>query len=349
MVMTCTPLTSQGSFLVQPDAYDDFVLRIDTPTDSTRDFGTMLVRNCTDTLTLELTMHRIDALHPFNDCQIFAAISTDTVEGTGQPRLPEDTLTYVAPDAAWEYCRYFKKVNDYGYYDADLVKHSNPTGMGGILLSTGLNGRVRIHILKSLLGNARDLRIAYFTFKSGYKNQNPFKNGGSSASDVTPGGSTAVLYGVDHSRNDYTDPEPNDPDPGSGVQCSVENTYYYYDGINPIAEYASNGQIKTNYVYAGGLHLAMITPNPDEAKMDTLFYHCDALGSPRKMSKMNGSIVWTQWYFPFGEPLSYQGQNSHKFTGKELDDESGLYYFCQRYYNSYIGRFITLDPFGGFL
>ncbi len=99
-------------------------------------------------------------------------------------------------------------------------------------------------------------------------------------------------------------------------------------------------------IYAGGLHIAMITPNPDDAKMDTLFYHCDVLGSPRKMSTMDGSIVWSQWYFPFGEPLNDQTLNNHKFTGKELDDESGLYYFCQRYYNSNIGRFITLDPQG---
>jgi len=91
------------------------------------------------------------------------------------------------------------------------------------------------------------------------------------------------------------------------------------------------------------LHIARIAP--EEGTLDTLFYHCDALGSPRKMSRMDGSIVWSQWYFPFGEPLG-DDQNTHKFTGKELDDESGLYYFCQRYYNSNIEGFITLDPQG---
>ncbi|MBI4744353.1 MAG: hypothetical protein HY776_06000 [Actinobacteria bacterium] len=32
---------------------------------------------------------------------------------------------------------------------------------------------------------------------------------------------------------------------------------------------------------------------------------------------------------------------------KNLDDESELYYFGARYYDSEIGRFITKDPDGG--
>lgn len=35
--------------------------------------------------------------------------------------------------------------------------------------------------------------------------------------------------------------------------------------------------------------------------------------------------------------------NVHGFTGKELDAETGFHYFCQRYYDSQIGRFMSLD------
>jgi RHS repeat-associated protein len=35
------------------------------------------------------------------------------------------------------------------------------------------------------------------------------------------------------------------------------------------------------------------------------------------------------------------------YTGKELDKESGLYYFGARYYSPDIGRFITEDPVKG--
>ncbi|MEO0127138.1 MAG: RHS repeat-associated core domain-containing protein [candidate division WOR-3 bacterium] len=82
---------------------------------------------------------------------------------------------------------------------------------------------------------------------------------------------------------------------------------------------------------------------------------CDALGSPRKMTNESGTVVWTGAYQPFGEMLAGSG-NVHGFTpleistlltgqaGKELDAEMGFNYFCQRYYDSQIGRFMTLDP-----
>ncbi len=72
------------------------------------------------------------------------------------------------------------------------------------------------------------------------------------------------------------------------------------------------------------------------------------MGSPRKMTNESGVVVWTGAYQPFGEMFAGAG-NVHGFTGKELDSEMGLNYFCQRYYDSQIGRFMTLDPFGGYI
>jgi len=63
----------------------------------------------------------------------------------------------------------------------------------------------------------------------------------------------------------------------------------------------------------------------------------------KKRAYENGSVVWTGAYYPFGEMITGTG-DVHGFTGKELDVETGLNYFCQRYYDSQIGRFITLDP-----
>ncbi len=76
--------------------------------------------------------------------------------------------------------------------------------------------------------------------------------------------------------------------------------------------------------------------------------HCDALGSPRKMTNESGTVVWTGAYQPFGEMITGSG-NVHGFTGKEVDSEMGLNYFCQRYYDPQLGRFMTLDPFGGYI
>lgn len=39
--------------------------------------------------------------------------------------------------------------------------------------------------------------------------------------------------------------------------------------------------------------------------------------------------------------------NEYKFTSKEWDDESGLYYFWHCFYNPEIGRFIQVNRFCG--
>jgi len=123
---------------------------------------------------------------------------------------------------------------------------------------------------------------------------------------------------------------------GDGMTSNY-TIYYVYSGINPIVEYAPNGSILARYIYAGGLHIAKV------AGADTHYYHCDALGSPRKMTDERGSTVWSAIYYPFGE-MTAGSNNTHGFTGKEFDSEMGLNYFCQRYYDPEIGRFTTLDP-----
>lgn len=50
-------------------------------------------------------------------------------------------------------------------------------------------------------------------------------------------------------------------------------------------------------------------------------------------------------YHPFGETSfgSHQKQR-YCFCGKELDEESGLYYYGMRYYAPWICRFVSVDP-----
>ena len=62
-----------------------------------------------------------------------------------------------------------------------------------------------------------------------------------------------------------------------------------------------------------------------------------------------GEITSAQDYYPFGETLrSYtvsSGQNDkYKFTEKERDIETGYDYFGARYYDSRIGRWLSVDP-----
>jgi len=81
----------------------------------------------------------------------------------------------------------------------------------------------------------------------------------------------------------------------------------------------------------------------------TCYYHTDHLGSPLAMTDAAGSVVWRRNYKPFGEEINLGGlaRNTHKFTGKEFDPGTGLYYYGARYYDPVIGRFITVDPAKG--
>jgi RHS repeat-associated protein len=58
-----------------------------------------------------------------------------------------------------------------------------------------------------------------------------------------------------------------------------------------------------------------------------------------------GQQIYSSEYTPFGKQVSKEGELDHvtKFTGKDLDEDTGLYYFNARWYDQEIGRFITED------
>jgi RHS repeat-associated protein len=95
---------------------------------------------------------------------------------------------------------------------------------------------------------------------------------------------------------------------------------------------------------AGGL-----TATYDTGTKATLsFNFSDWLGSKRLQSNFNGATQNSWASDPFGDYLKAQGSGAdateHHFTGKERDSESGNDYFGARYYESGIGRFISVDP-----
>jgi len=55
-------------------------------------------------------------------------------------------------------------------------------------------------------------------------------------------------------------------------------------------------------------------------------------------------------YYPFGAVMhsSLSEPTKETFTGKELDEETGRYYFGARYYDAALGRWPVVDPQGQF-
>ena len=79
------------------------------------------------------------------------------------------------------------------------------------------------------------------------------------------------------------------------------------------------------------------------------FYHGDHLSSIAMVSDVHAEIVQAILYLPFGEPLSeynvYWMLDTIPrilYNGKELDEESGMYYYSARYYAP--PTFISRDP-----
>ncbi|MBP5419479.1 MAG: RHS repeat-associated core domain-containing protein, partial [Bacteroidales bacterium] len=69
---------------------------------------------------------------------------------------------------------------------------------------------------------------------------------------------------------------------------------------------------------------------------DIYFYHSDHLGSTSYITDANGNATQFVCYKPYGESLVDEHNTTYeqpwKFNGKELDAETGLYYYGARYY-----------------
>jgi|GEM_PF-1972634 len=90
--------------------------------------------------------------------------------------------------------------------------------------------------------------------------------------------------------------------------------------------------------------------NAEVERNNTYFYHPDHLGSSNIITDNNGYEYEHLEYTPYGETWFEESQEpmlnkiAYKFTGKELDTETGLYYFGARYYDPKTSRWISTDP-----
>lgn len=91
----------------------------------------------------------------------------------------------------------------------------------------------------------------------------------------------------------------------------------------------------------------------------TTYITSDLLGSPRILTREDGSVKARHDYLPFGEEIGIQfggrstGQGyvadnlRQKFTGQPRDFETGLDFYATRYYSGPLGRFTSADTFSG--
>ena len=81
------------------------------------------------------------------------------------------------------------------------------------------------------------------------------------------------------------------------------------------------------------------------------FYHPDHLGSTAMVTNEDGHITQNVVYIPYGEVFVEERNGSwtspYLFNAKELDEETGLYYYGARYLNPSIALWLSTDPLQG--
>lgn len=78
------------------------------------------------------------------------------------------------------------------------------------------------------------------------------------------------------------------------------------------------------------------------------FYHPDHLGNTAYITDASGEVYQHLEYFAFGETFVEEHSNTNRipylFNGKELDEETGLYYYGARYYDPVTSVWQSVDP-----
>ena len=122
-----------------------------------------------------------------------------------------------------------------------------------------------------------------------------------------------------------------------------------------------NREIGTKHIFAGTSRMVskLMKQKKPQSKAqgtqplekDLYFYHPDHLGSSTYVTDTNGKLYQHLQYFPFGETWVEESTNTqrtpYRFTAKELDEETGLYYYGARYYDPRTSVWQSGDPILG--
>jgi RHS repeat-associated protein len=128
------------------------------------------------------------------------------------------------------------------------------------------------------------------------------------------------------------------------------STRYLVDDRNPTG-YAQvleelEGGAAAQKLYAYGLgRISLTQPS------GTSYYVYDGRGSVRALTDASGAATDSYTYDGFGSTLETHGAtpNTYLFSGEQNDAGLGLYYLRARYLDPSSGRFMTADPFGGYI
>jgi RHS repeat-associated protein len=144
--------------------------------------------------------------------------------------------------------------------------------------------------------------------------------------------------------------------------AQTNEIHYVYDGNLVVQERDANNLPTVTYTRgndlsgtlqgAGGIGgLLARTDNSKQLLSDSLataFYHADGNGNITALIYTNQVMAAKYLYDPYGNMLSMYGSladaNSYRFSSKEWNANSGLYYYLYRFYDPNLQRWLNRDP-----
>lgn len=147
----------------------------------------------------------------------------------------------------------------------------------------------------------------------------------------------------------------------AGATPSRRRERIYLGPVELYREYGADGTTvtlarETLHVELEGLRVAMVEtrtvgtdPGPEQL---VRYQYCNHFGSATLELDATAAVISYEEYFPYGS-TSYQAVRSatetpkrYRWSGKERDEESGLYYHGARYFAPWLGRWASPDPIG---
>jgi len=152
---------------------------------------------------------------------------------------------------------------------------------------------------------------------------------------------------------------------GSGETPTRMKERIYLGGFEIYREYGGNGESRelereTLHIMDEQQRIALVeTKTVDDGAEVTspapvIRYQLNNhLGSSSLELDEGAKVISYEEYYPYGS-TSYQAMGSgievsakrYRYTGKEKDEETGLYYHGARYYACWLGRWVNIDPIG---
>ena len=120
-------------------------------------------------------------------------------------------------------------------------------------------------------------------------------------------------------------------------------TRYFYDTARIIEEQNASSVTQATYVYGNYIDEVLTMDRGGQS----FFYHQNTLWSVAALTDNAAKVVERYTYDAYGCVASQSAiGNPYLFTGRQLDEETGLYFYRARYYDCVKGRFLQRDPLG---